>query len=96
MFTKMRMIVGGVLVVMSGSSAFGCAGIGAQASDCVYYYGPANQSPYRFSGQTPAATASPATAEPERRAATERRSTSRRTTSPAYGMSREGPPQNPR
>jgi hypothetical protein len=54
--------------LMMSSAAFACEGVSTQASDCILYYGPVGQSPYKGTvpnpGQrsTPQANHSPARA----------------------------------
>ncbi len=61
MLSKTKLALGFALVVTSGSAALACDGYGVQASDCLLYYGPSAQSPYKGFGAPPSAAAAQAT-----------------------------------
>jgi hypothetical protein len=50
---KTKLLAAVALLAMS-STAFACEGVSTQATDCILYYGPVAQSPYRNTVPAPA------------------------------------------
>ena len=51
--TKIAACAAFAAALMASSAAFACEGVSTQATDCILYYGPVAQSPYRGTVPTP-------------------------------------------